>query len=36
VQLQASEIEQLIAADIDYTSAAQLMMRMQRAGGPAC
>jgi hypothetical protein len=29
VRLQASEIEQLIATDIDCTSAAQRLMRMQ-------
>jgi hypothetical protein len=29
VRLQAWEIEQLIAADIDCTSAAQRLMRMQ-------
>jgi hypothetical protein len=29
VRLQASEIEQLIAADIDCTPAAQRLMRMQ-------
>jgi hypothetical protein len=32
VRLQTSEIEQLIAADIDRASAARRLMRMQRAG----